>query len=140
MRWIIGCSRDREAIGHFQHGFGRSGFVRVQGRVEVVDRPGIRNDAFGGCGIGAPGIGEGGGRVLQAIEVANSVLICNGEHQDLAAFFAVADGENTYSRRSGGKGAAVGIGFGGVHKLARRARDSAEKVYRGRHGRRLRQV
>ena len=67
-------------------------------------------------------------------------LIGDGEQQNFAAFFAVADGEDTHSRGRGGQGAAVGIGFGGVHKLARRAGDSAQKMERRWDSRRLGQV
>ena len=114
-----------QAVGHFQHGFGGTGLVGMQGGVEVIDWPGILDQAFGGSRIGAARIGEGSSRAFQAIKFADASLVRDCEQQNLASFFAVADGENAHPRRSGGKSAAIGIGFGGVHEFARRAGDPA---------------
>ena len=43
-----GLFGNRQAIRHFQHGFGGAGFVGMQGGVEIIDGPGIRDQAFGG--------------------------------------------------------------------------------------------
>ena len=72
--------------------------------------------------------GEGGGRGLQPVEVADPGLVGDGHHQDVAALFALADGEDAHSGRGESESAAIGMGLRGVHELARCSRDAAEET------------
>jgi len=119
-----------EPIGELEHRLGGAALIRVEPGVEVVDRTGTRHELLGGRGIGAARIGERRGRGLEAVEVADAGLVRNREQHDVAAFLRAADGEETHPGRRGSERAAVGIGDGGIHELARGAGDAVQEAAR----------
>ena len=44
--------------------------------------------------IGTARVGERCGGGFQTVEIADAGFVGDGEHEDIAAFFAAADGEN----------------------------------------------
>ena len=129
--------RHGQAVRQLQHGLGAARLVGVQDRVQVVDGPRGGDDRLGFLGARAARIGEGCGLRLQPVEIADAGLVGDGDHQDLAAFFALADGEDAHSGRGVGEGAAVGVGLRRVHELARRPGDATQEAQgRGHDGRR----
>jgi len=122
--WLV---RDREAIGEFEDGFRRAGFIGVQASIEVVDRAGGGDERFSSGGRKGTRVSEGCGGGFEAVEVADAGFVGDGEHQDIAVLFATADGKNANTRRRGGQGTAVGVRFRSVDEFAWGTGDAAKK-------------
>ncbi len=132
-----GLIGNRKAIGQFKHGFGRASFIGVEGGVEVVDRTRIGDEFFRGRRLDFARIRKGSGRRLQLFEILNSVFIADGDKNNFAAFFRLANGENANPWRSGCKRAAEGVGLCGIHQFSRSSHDSSiESAWGGNAGRR----
>jgi hypothetical protein len=99
----------------------------MQRSIEIINGARSGDELIGRGLIGAAGIGEGGGGGFEAIEIANARFVGDGEHDDVTAFFAAADGEHAHARGRGGECTAVSVSFGAVDEFARRAGDAAEK-------------
>ena len=119
---------DGKTVRQLDERLGRAGFVGVQDGVDVVDRTGRGDQPLGRRRVGAPRVGQRGGRPLQAIEVADALLVGHHRHQDLAPLFAAADGEHPHARAGGGERAQVGVRLRRVGQLTGCAGDPAEKV------------
>ena len=125
--------RDGQPVGQLQHGFRGAGFVRMQGGVEIVDRPCARDDLLGCCGIRLARIGQRGSVFLQLIERLDALLVRNRQQHDVAPFLRAADREDLDARRSRGEGARVAVRRRGIDQLARRAGNPFEERARRRH-------
>ena len=125
---------DREPVRELEHRLGRAGLIRVQRRVEVVDRAGVGHDQPGSCRVRAARIGERRGRGLEALEVGDPRLVRDREHHDLATLLRAPDGEEPHPGRALRERAAIGIGGLRVDELARRPRNPVEVCTRRDHG------
>ena len=123
----------REPIRELQHGFGRTGFVRMQRGVEVVDRPCAGHDLLGGARIRNARIGQCRGVALQLVERGDALLVRNRQQHDVAPFLRSADREDLDARRRRGERACVAVGSGRIDELARRAGNPLEEGARRRH-------
>ena len=112
----------------------------MQGGVEVIDGARGCDEFFGGGLVGAARIGKRCGGSFQTIEIANAGFIGDGEHDNVASFFAVADREHAHSRAGRGQGTSIGVGLFGAQQFSRRAHDAAQKFLGRRNGGRLRNV
>ena len=70
----------------------------MKGGVEVIDRARGGDEFFGGGLISDTRVGEQRGGGFQTVEIANAGFIGDGQHEDFAAFFAAADGEDADAR------------------------------------------
>ncbi len=90
--------RDGQPVSQLQHGFRGAGFVRMQGSVEIVDRPCARDDLLGCRGIRLARIGQRGSVLLQLLERLDALLVRNRQQHDVASFLRAADREDFDAR------------------------------------------
>ena len=132
--------RHGEPVGEFQHRLGRAGLVRVQCRVEIVNRAGTRHDTLGRSGVGAARIRQRGSRGSQPLQLLDALFVRHREQHDVAAFLGAPDREQAHARGRAGERATVRVGGRGIHQLACRARDAVQKSPRRNHSRGRRQI
>jgi len=100
----------------------------VQRRVEIIERPGLRNQRVGGFGSDGPGIGECRHRRLEGIELLDSAFVGYRDEDDVAPLLGSADGEDLDARRCGRKRTAVRVSLRGIDQLPRGPGDPPKKA------------
>src|ERR1700691_566937 len=97
--------------------------------VEVINRTRGPDQLIRGRRVRAPRIGQGCGSFLQAIEIADAVLVRDGEHENLAPLFAMSDGEPANPRAGSSQGAGIGVCLLRSQQLPGSAQDPAQKFF-----------
>ena len=135
-----GLVRDRQPVGELHDHLGAAGLRRVEAGVEVVDRPRRRDDLLGLLGRGPARVGERGGRLLQAVEVGDPLLVGDRDEQDLAPLLRLPDDLDPDAGRGLRELAEVAVDLRRSRELSRGPGDVAEVLRRRRHGGRGRHV
>ncbi len=86
-----------------------------------------RDQFFGSGFVSAARISQGSRGLFQSIQIADASFVRDGEHQDFAAFFALADGEYAHPRTRSSQSARVGVGLFSAGEFSRSTHDPAEE-------------
>ena len=129
-----------QAVGQLHDHLGRAELRRMEGGVEVENGPARSDQSFGGVGRRFARVGQGGGRGLEPVEVADPGLVGDGHQQDVPPLFALADRLDADAGRGLGQLAEVAVDPGRRRELAGGADDVAEIFGGRRHRVRVGQV
>ena len=115
-----------EPISEFQHRLRGARLIRMQRCVEIIERPGLRNQRVGGFGSGRPGFGERRHRRFERRELLDAAFVGHRDEEDFAPLLGAADGEDLDARRRGRKRTAIGVSLRGIDQLPRSPGDPPE--------------
>ena len=129
-----------EPVGQFHQHLRRPGLGGVQSAGEHVDGLGLGDDLPGLIGGEPARIGEFGEVAFVRVQIADGLLVGDGDHQAFAAFIGGADGQQLDALGCGGERAIILAELGHLGELLGSAGVVAQDVLGGRHPRRLGQV